>query len=92
MSKPRYCLHQGLPASSATRSFAADLLARIPQASSAPSAYKAQEREAATFARTNAKYALLSDDEDELKELPPAPTTAPVRKTKNIRKTKVQDA
>lgn len=80
-----------------TQRFAEDLLNRIPSAGSAAAAgraaaqYRAQEREAAAFARKNASFALLSDDEDNFIEPPPAPTTAPVSKgsKKSLRKSKV---
>jgi hypothetical protein len=78
-----------------TRRFAEDLLGRIPSAGSAPgrpTQYRQQEREAAAFARKNAAFALLSDDEEDFVEPPPAPTTAPVPKAtkKSLRKSRVR--
>lgn len=81
---------QGLPASQATRNFAQELLDWIPRASKGPSAYQERERKAVAFARANQQYALLSDSEDDIEELPPAPTTAPLKgKDKNLRRKKV---
>ena len=95
---PRMFL-QGLPAGSATHSFAADLLARIPQTSgAAPNAYKQQERAAAELARRNASYAMvLDEDEDDAAPAPadlPAPSTskAALKKEKRMRKNKVHHA
>ncbi len=77
-----------------TRQFAEELLAKIPRAGAAPgrAAYQQREREAAAFARKNAAFALLEDEEDEFDEPPPAPTTAPVPKAakKSLRKSKVR--
>ena len=69
---------QGLPNSTATQQFAEALFNRIPRASAAPNAYQQQERMAAALSRQNAKYTVLSDDEDFPDEPPPAPTTAAV--------------
>ena len=86
---------QGLPAGSATLSFAEDLLSRIPQTSAAPNAYRQQERAAAELVRRNASYAMVMDeDEDDAAPAPadlPAPTTgkAPKQKEKHVRKSKV---
>jgi pre-mRNA-splicing factor ATP-dependent RNA helicase DHX16 len=68
---------QGLPPSPETRRFAADLLARLPRAGAAPSAYKQQERAAAEAARKNAAYGLLPDEEDEEPPAAAAPAAAP---------------
>ncbi|KAK9803173.1 hypothetical protein WJX72_009006 [[Myrmecia] bisecta] len=85
-----------LPDTAATTRFAEDLLARLPRAGAARSAYRQQEQSAAAFVRQNASYALLSDDEDDFDVPPPAPTTAPVAKASKskrdkLRKTKVID-
>eukprot|EP00884_Botryococcus_braunii_P008381 jgi/Botrbrau1/17544/Bobra.0864s0003.1 len=81
---------QGLPASQDTHRFAEQLIAWMPKASKGPSAYQERERKAAAFARANQNYSMLSDSEDELAEPPPAPTTAPLKssKEKNLRRSK----
>lgn len=61
---------QGLPASSVTRQFAADLLARVPRAggstaAAAAAAQRERDAGAAAMARKSQKYSLLVDDEDE---------------------------
>lgn len=61
---------QGLPSGSATRQFAADLLARLPRggggggAAAAAAAQKQREAEAAAFARKQQQYSLLLDEDD----------------------------
>ncbi len=84
---------QGLPGSSETLRFAEELLARIPRAGAAPNAYRERERTAAALVHRNMSYALLSDDEDNGAEPPPAPMTAPVpkpAKQKKLRKAKAR--
>lgn len=48
--------------------------------------------QAAALAQRNARYAMLSDDEDDFAPAMPAPTTAPLPKAskKNLRKAKVR--
>ena len=96
---------QGLPASSATRRFAQDLLARLPKPGGAAgtSGYRQQENAAAEFARKNQSYGLLLDNEDD--EEPPVaapvpPPQAPAAtagggkgaEKKHLRKSKKADA
>ena len=69
---------QGLPKSTATQHFAEALFNRIPRPSAAPNVYQQQERTAAALSRQNAKYTMLSEDEDSADEAPAAPTTAPL--------------
>ena len=82
------CLQGGLPQSSATRTFASDLLARmagrptkaVGQAAAvaaAAVAQRARDAQAAAVARSSAKYGLLLDEESEEEEAAqrPAPTT-----------------
>ena len=94
--KHRWVHVQGLPAGSATLSFAEDLLSRIPQTSAAPNAYRLQERAAAELVRRNASYSMvLDEDEDDAAPAPadlPAPTTGktPKQKEKHVRKSKVR--
>ena len=67
---------QGLPAGSATLSFAEDLLSRIPRSNgSAPNAYKQQERAAAELVRRNASYAMVLDEDED--DAAPAPDDLP---------------
>ena len=56
---------QGLPDDGTTRSFAAELMSRVPRAGGGPSAYKRDEREAADVAARNRSYAMLDDEEDD---------------------------
>ena len=65
-------MEQGLPSSGATKSFAADLLGRIPGRSGGAggkgggvSQQKKDEREATMAAERNRKYAMLEDDDEE---------------------------
>ena len=94
---------QGLPSGPETRTFAEELLAKIPGSAGArPGAakgamtYQQREREAAAIARKNAAFALLSDDEDDDFDAAaaPAPTTAPLPKQaaqrKSLRKAKAR--
>lgn len=91
---------QGLPSGPETRTFAEELLAKIPGSAgaragvSATTTYQQREREAAAMARKNAAFALLSDDEDDFDvAAAPAPTTAPLPKQaarKSLRKAKVR--
>lgn len=59
---------QGLPDSGPTKSFAADLIAKLPRREDASreSAYKRDEREAAAAAARNRSYAVLADDDEEV--------------------------
>ena len=93
-------LQGNLPATGSTRTFAQQLLDRLPgksgtngRAPIAPVTHRAQETAARAMLRQNAQYELLLDDDDEdngngdASHLP-APTTAavPRRKEKKLRK------
>ena len=85
---------QGLPKGRETERFAQDLIDRMPSSNGAASLSQNQvrERQAAALAQRNAKYAMLSDDEDDFAPAMPAPTTAPLQKAskKSLRKAKVR--
>ena len=77
-------MEQGLPASSETRAFAAELLSRVPRAgaaaggaaaaAAAAAASRAAEREAAALARRS--YSLVAADEGEAPAAAPPPTAS----------------
>ena len=94
MMKLRGCMPaQGLPKGRETERFAQDLIDKMPSSNGAASLSQNQvrERQAAALAQRNAKYAMLSDDEDDFAPAMPAPTTAPLQKAskKSLRKAKV---
>ncbi|KAK3263317.1 hypothetical protein CYMTET_27869, partial [Cymbomonas tetramitiformis] len=57
---------QGLPSGSQTRTFASELLSRVPRAKKEASKYKQEERQATTAALKNMQYQMLEPDEEEL--------------------------
>lgn len=63
---------QGLPDDGGTRSFAAELMSRVPRAGGGASAYKREEKEATEAAARNRSYAMLDDDEDDYVKPAPA--------------------
>ena len=80
---------QGLPDSGETRSFASDLLSRLPRGGGAGtrpvSQHKRDEREAAAIAARNRTYTMLEDDDEPAPAPAPAPASAKASKDERRR-------
>lgn len=55
----------GLPATAGTKSFAEELIGRLPRAQTGPSRYKEEQKAAAAYAKKQQEYALLDADDDD---------------------------
>ena len=84
------------PDSGETRSFASDLLSRLPRGGGAGtrpvSQHKRDEREAAAIAARNRTYAMLEDDDEPASAPAPAPASAKASKDERRRAKRVRRA